>query len=218
MNTLNRKSFAPATALALGLFSALTMSAAHADVVFDNGAPTTMNGYGIGGSGSNGSTADDFSIAAGATIHSVGFYFQNYNGVSGWDQQVSYNIFSDAGNQPGAMMAGGSAQNVTAVQSAFNWCCGGKAWLVEFDLASDFVADAGTTYWLQLTGAGGPSPWWVSADAGNGVVGSSGSWYSTGLNFAFTLSTPSDGTVPEPTSLLLTGGALAALGWARRKA
>ena len=53
-------------------------SPAGAAIVFDNGGPNTSNGWSVLGSNS---TADNFSIASNTTIGSVGFYFQNYNGI-----------------------------------------------------------------------------------------------------------------------------------------
>ncbi len=188
-----------------------TISASNAAVIYDNGTPNTDNGYPIGSS----NTADDFSISSGGTVQSVGFYFQNYNGITGWDQQVTYSFLTDASGLPGMVLATDSAQNVTATISSYAWCCGGgNAWLVEFDLASDFVAVAGTTYWLQLSGAGGSSPWWVTSGPGNSVINGSTVY---GQDMAFSLIGSDGQTVPEPTSLALAGIGLTGLAFARRR-
>lgn len=199
----------------LAALFAMSMSlSATADVVYDNGAPTTRNGYSINHSSW---VADDFTIAAGAKVHSVGFYFQNYYGITGWDNKVSYRFLTDNANTPGTVLASGAGQNVTASESIYDWCCGGKAWLVNFDLVNDFQATAGQKYWLELSGAGGNSAWWVTASNGNASV----SGYRPGVDFAFTLasaSVPTPAPVPEPGSIALLGlGLMAAVGARRRK-
>ena len=108
-------------------------SPAGAAIVFDNGGPNTSNGWSVLGSNS---TADNFSIASNTTIGSVGFYFQNYNGIAGWNQDIQYAFLADSGGSPGSVLASGAGQNVVAVDSGQAWCCGGgNAYLVTFNLA-----------------------------------------------------------------------------------
>ena len=94
---------------ALGLSVALLPpQAANAAVVFNNGGPSTDDGYPIH---QTNLSQDDFLIAAGATIGSVGFYFQNFFGITGWDGKVSYQINADDAGSPAALSsASGSGE------------------------------------------------------------------------------------------------------------
>lgn|GEM_PF-2503229 len=185
-------------------------------IVYDNGGPNTSSGYAIV---DESSTLDDFMITAGAEIRSVGFYFQNYQGITGWENDISYIIRADESDVPGGILASGDGVNVNAVDSGSPWCCGGgNAWLVTFDLENPFQAVAGVTYWLELYGASGPSPWWVTADPNGTLSGRTGAvggiTSSAGSEFAFYLEGEDSPAVPEPSSmaLLATGGAVLLLG------
>lgn len=185
--------------------------------IFTNGLPDTQNGYGILGTYA---TADDFTLAGNASISGVAFYFQNYYGITGWNQDINYAFRADNGGAPaaGPALASGSGLNVTAVNSGLPWCCQGSpdgenAYLVTFDLESPFNATGGTTYWLELSGATGSATdaWWVTApdnatpEGWNGTVGSTTS--PTGYQFAFALyDAPfGEGQVPEPATFALIG-------------
>jgi len=186
----------------LALIFYVPSASADLVVVFDNGLPNTDNGFYILGTDE---TRDDFTIADGATITHVTFYFQNYNGITDWNQDITYN-FWDA-RTGGNLLATGPGLNVTPVDSGLPWCCGGgNAWKVDFDLQTPFDASAGATYWLGLTGAtGGSDAWWVTADTSNGMSSSLGNLLNN--DFAFALSggdlAPSE-PVPVDSSLALT--------------
>lgn len=186
----------------------------QAAVVYDNGGPNTNNGYYIYGSQS---TADDFTLSTNALIARVGFYFQNYDGITGWNQDIQYSFRSDNGGVPDVELVSGAGQNVSSVDSGQPWCCGGNAYLVTFDLVTPFAATAGTTYWLQLSGAtGGDYAWWVTTAPNSTNIG-----YSLGSptyeQFAFYLDDTAASTVPEPASFGVMGAGVALLAVARRR-
>lgn len=180
----------------LGLLAQLGVSfSAGAATIYNNGGPDTYNGYSIF---SVNEAADDFRFSSAASVTSVGFYFQTYPGINGWDQVVNYNFYSDVSGSPGTLLASGTAQNVAALDSGLPWCCGGNAWLVTFDLQTPFLAAANTNYWLGLTGAGSTiySAWWVTSGyPGNGHNGS-----NINAEFAFYLDGSVTSAVPEPST------------------
>ncbi|MDX2415956.1 MAG: hypothetical protein QNK19_00645 [Xanthomonadales bacterium] len=148
------------------LAAAIYVSSASAATLFDNGLPNTTNGFSILGSSE---VRDDFTLLTDGTVVHVTFYFQNYNGITGWNQDITYNIWDALSG--GNLLATGAGVNVTPVDSGLPWCCGGgNAWQVDFDLQTGFAASAGNTYWLGLTGATGTatSAWWVTTDLKNG--------------------------------------------------
>jgi PEP-CTERM motif len=193
---------------------------ANGAVIYNNGGPDTVppqTGLPIGPY----STADDFTLAAGAAIQSVGFYLQADAGIAGWSQSVNYDFMSDAGGVPGAILASGAAQNVVETDSGLPWCCSREhAYLVNFDLQNRFTANAGTTYWLQLIGAtaASGSVYWVTTAGG---IGTNPAFYEGGnsasYQVAFYLSGATLGTqAPEPGGMALAGLGFVALALVRR--
>jgi len=194
-----------------------------ATTIYDNGLPSTLNGYSVLGSSA---TADDFTLLGDSTIQSVGFYFQNYQGITGWNQDINYSIRANASGAPAASLASGAGMNLVAVDSGLPWCCaGGNAWLVTFDLATPFNATGGVTYWLELSGAtGSESAWWVTANLNSTALGrhgtAGGALTLTEYQFAFYLDDAASGPtqIPEPASIGLVGaGGLALMFLSRRR-
>ena len=201
--------FIKATFVGLALF---VSGYANAGLIYDNGGPSTDNGYQLG---SGYETADDFILTTASDINSVEFYFQNYNGITGWGQDITYSFYNDNSGSIGSLIATGNGQNVTPVDSGLAWCCGGgNAWSVNFDLASTLSLNTGH-YWLGLSGASGSNPWWVTTSGISGYNGKvNGS--NTSYDFAFSLSGDVQSQdVPEPSTLAIF--ALGMIGLASRR-
>jgi len=147
--------------LTLGLLLLFT-TITNASIIYDNGLPDTTNGHSIVNTNE---VRDEFILSDAATISSIGFYFQNYNGITGWNQDIDYNFYSSNST----LIASGTGQNVVAVDSGLNWCCGGgNAWLVIFNLESTLSLTSGD-YFLGLTGAtsSNNSAWWITSNGHN---------------------------------------------------
>lgn len=204
-------------------FIAIGMLPLRAGTILDNGGPNTNNGFYIDGANW---TADDFTLGSSATVRGVGFYFQNYQGISGWNLDITYRFLADNSGAPGSVLDSGVGQNLVAVDSGLPWCCGGgNAFLVTFDLQNGFAATGGTRYWLELSGSTGNTTnaaWWVTADPNGTPTGYSntGSTFNTGQQFAFFLTDTQFGgsQIPEPGSAIMSALGLLALGGLRLRA
>jgi hypothetical protein len=205
----------------LAVALATMASSAGATVIYDNGGPNTSNGYWIDPE-TGLSVADDFTLSSPATLTGVGFYYQDYYGITGWSGDVSYRIYSGDAT-PTTLLATGAGQNVVAVDSGLPWCCGGgNAYLVTFDLVSPLSVGAGTRYWLNLFGADTDmgTSWWVTADDNGTPLAQ---YTYDGATFgplpdqlAFYLDS-SSAPVPEPTTTGLLGLGLVTLVLRRRR-
>ncbi len=198
----------------------LAGTAGASPIVFSNGGPNPnldiVNGLDIQGTGAS---SDDFLLAGNTLIDGVGFYFQNYYGIDGWNLDINYSIFDDAGDVPGLLLDSGIGQNVVATDTGQPWYAFGNVFEVTFDLQNPFTATGGSRYWLQLGGATTdpafpdlppPNAFWVTApDNGSPTL-------YPGLDFqadpqptenqlAFNLTGTSIADVPEPASLTLVG-------------
>lgn len=198
-------------------------SVAHSAVIYNNGGPNSSSG--------NDATqwvqAEDFGFGLGATVGGAGVYIAGFGGIGNWDGALDYWIFGDSGGSPGAILTSGAAQNLAVSDSGVAWCCGGNAWLVDFDFASNFAASAGITYWLGIhlsTNFDRDDIYWVTT-ATNGTTrgnesngGTFNNWFNNGQEHAYYLKGARvPGEVPAPAALSIVGLGLAALGLARRR-
>ena len=142
--------------------------------------------------------------------------------ITGWDNDVTYQLRADSGGAPGAILASGWGLNLAAVDSGRPWFGSGDAWRVIFDLQTPFNAAGGTEYWLELTGATGnmTQAYWVVTNYPNTSAyrARTDLFFDNVTELAFDLSgTPQQSGVPEPATLTLCGAALIGLTAMRRR-
>lgn len=196
--------------MAVACFSLAVCGLVNSSVIYDNGSPNDRSG--------NETTAwvqaEDFMLASGGTIESVGVYI-GFTNNNTWDGAFEYFIFSDSSGIPGTSLTSGSV-SASVSDTGTPWCCQGNAFLFEFNLDSAFTALAGTTYWLGIHAADDFSSdglFWVTT-AANGTStghesngGTFDNWFDNNQEHAFYLSGERLVEVPSPTTaaILLIG-------------
>jgi hypothetical protein len=211
------KTWITALCTSLSLMSGAALASAN-PVVYQqawvNGNAAYASQFDTGPLGDFSKVYDDFTLAANTSItdiHWTGQYFTGGrgNGVDSFLIQFWSNAGGPSTLLYSATVAGGSANETLISGSDYSY---------DVDLATAFLAQAGTTYWvsIQATMFFPPQWGWSEGTGGNGVgfqdfLGNR----SRVPDMAFSLTgKPAD--LPEPASVLLVGLALTGLGVARR--
>lgn len=191
--------------------------AAHAGggVVYDNGAPDHQSGNNMGFAWQ----ADDFSLAAGASITGLSFWSLEADGA--YRGSISWSILSDANGAPGGTVIASGTESSIARTGLGSWL-GLDEFRNDFSLATPLALEAGT-YWLVLhngaaSDTGDPNEFLWETSALNGstpgmeMLDSGAPWSSNFNEHAFQVS-----AVPEPASVLMLAAGLMLAGWIRRR-
>jgi hypothetical protein len=118
--------------------------------VVGNGSPDQVGGV---STASPDIIADDFTVATNTSIESVTFWAYDTDNISGWDDDVTYYIYTNSGSDsPGTFV---SASFVTLTPAAIvdtgNKVSGKDEYEITFNLQTPVLLSSNTTYWLGLS-------------------------------------------------------------------
>ena len=183
-------------------------------VVVDNSPPNHLNGSNLGFA----FQAEDFRLAAGATLTSVRFW--SLEGSGAYRGNISWSIMSNGAGAPGATTLASGTQNSVS-RTALGSYLDLTEYRNDFGLGTPLMLGAGT-YWLVLhNGApgnlGDPNEFYWETTAVNSTLRGSerfdrlSGWTSNGLEHAFQVS-----AVPEPAHVLMLLAGMTLVGCIRR--
>lgn len=208
---------------------ALSVSAAQADIIYDNGGPDTAspNGQLIN---DNQLVADDFVLTTTTILTDGHFWTAEQQGA--WDGSLVYAVFEDVGGQPGGFsqivtltLANPSDVTKTYIDTINVGGLTLDRYVYDFDFVDPIELATGT-YWfaLYLQLGTDPSPWifWSTTTGQEGSALHGIAANDPTFNWVELTATPDVAfyltgfTVPAPgTLLLLAIGLLAGRGWLR---
>ncbi|MDX1933422.1 MAG: hypothetical protein SFU56_12505 [Capsulimonadales bacterium] len=212
---------------AAGVLACGASRSAHAQVVFDNGAPSPASSRELVGA-----FADDFSFSSSTTIGRVSFFVTDFVGpfdLTGgeFNGQFSWFIFDNSGsNLPGTILESGTAGigQFSAIDTGIVDNFGANITRIDINVPQ-FTLAAGT-YWFRMREGGLTDPFDTSAiywqDSVAGVTPNSAFaptqndpvWaVNPNVSLAFRLSAPA----PEPGAIALALAGLPLLGLIARR-
>lgn len=172
-----------------------------------------------GGNGNFATVYDNFTLGTASQVTGVTFVGGYFNpGNAGNITNFTLKVYADSAGQPGAAVyttsiAGNGGESGCASVGGFPVC--------SYSVATNFVAAAGTNYWLSVVpDMTFPPQWgWASGTGGDGgsyqdFLGNRG---KLGTDFAFTLTGTAG--VPEPSAwaMMLAGFGMIGLAMRRRE-
>lgn len=212
-------------------------SPAAADIVYDNGVPSTPTHLSTAPFISLGAVADDFTLASSTMLTGAQVYLGHEEGLldeGPLGGPLNWYIFNDGGGVPGSVAASGQATpTITHILRGSDPDTDRPYWidqLATFDFGSPFLASDSRPYWfgIEFAGTNGHHLWMESAANSTGeryrVAQEAGdvnfTWSFSGGQGAFALvgSVAAPGSVPEPSTWAMMILGFGAMGISMRSA